>query len=350
MLSERQISRDTEERPVTIREVNVDEQTIVAEDEYGSLLQVSLNFNDALVSVPTIGSKWTVYRNGVLWYLGKRGDAELGIGGMEPGDKRIEADGNLHLDAESILINGIDLEDQIQESLDAAIVIAPTTSTRNVILPTAATVTPLTLKGFTGQSAPFLNVTDSADVSLMSVSSTGVLNATGYQVNGVALASSNLSDTANIVLLTGTQTITGAKTFSSPVVASSSVTAGQFITGSNGLAAINLTATTGTPGITIGGDTNLFRSAPNILKTNDTFHVGAQGKDAIHIIDSAAESGITFGTDTNLYRSAVTNRLKTDDELEVVGQLHLGTSGVRFNDGTTQTVAAASRGFAMMMG
>jgi hypothetical protein len=45
---------------------------------------------------------------------------------------------------------------------------------------------------------------------------------------------------------------------------------------------------------------------------------------------TAASGGITFGTDTNLYRSAA-NTLKTDDSLVVVGSAAIGTSGTVAN-------------------
>ncbi len=99
-----------------------------------------------------------------------------------------------------------------------------------------------------------------------------------------------------------------------------------------------------TAGILIGGDTNLYRSAANTLKTDDTLEIEASsGAAAIRTTVAAADSlifnkllstdsagafrlfgdgkqewgaGGSVGRDTNLYRSAA-NTLKTDDNLVV---------------------------------
>lgn len=94
--------------------------------------------------------------------------------------------------------------------------------------------------------------------------------------------------------------------------------------------------------LNIGGDTNLYRSAANVLKTDDQFQ-SASRIDAVDNIRArlggAAEmqmgdsgpgntAGIIFGTaqDTNLYRSAA-NTLKTDDEFHVGANLKLNPGG-----------------------
>jgi hypothetical protein len=82
-----------------------------------------------------------------------------------------------------------------------------------------------------------------------------------------------------------------------------------------------------TGGLLLGGDTNLFRSAANILKTDDTLEVttaariGTSTSTATSGLNLApsqttAAYGIAFGTDVTLYRSAA-NTLKTDDALIV---------------------------------
>ena len=88
--------------------------------------------------------------------------------------------------------------------------------------------------------------------------------------------------------------------------------------------------TTATNGIIFGlsEDTNLYRSQPNQLKTDDSLVVGASLAVDNRILVSAAQDGTTatqgiiFGLseDTNLYRSA-TNALMTDDNLFVAGTL-----------------------------
>ena len=71
-------------------------------------------------------------------------------------------------------------------------------------------------------------------------------------------------------------------------------------------------------GILFGADTNLYRSAANILQTDDTLvvAVGGGGKNELQITSTAANTGITIGGDTNLYRFGA-NMLRSDDDLWV---------------------------------
>jgi len=102
-------------------------------------------------------------------------------------------------------------------------------------------------------------------------------------------------------------------------------------------------ATLSSTALLLGGDANLYRSAASTLKTDGNFVVSgvatvagvlnanATGKTAISIADSGAQSsGITIGTDTNLYRSAAAT-LKTDGALQVVGNLST-TSSISFTN------------------
>lgn len=62
-------------------------------------------------------------------------------------------------------------------------------------------------------------------------------------------------------------------------------------------------------------DTNLYRSAANTLKTDDNFVIGINGaKTTLNLSDTTASVGLTIGGDVNLFRSAA-NKLATDDEL-----------------------------------
>lgn len=78
-------------------------------------------------------------------------------------------------------------------------------------------------------------------------------------------------------------------------------------------------------------DVNLYRTSANILRTDDHFQagnftadnqvfVGSNGKEAIHVTPTTGTPGITFGGDTNLYR-ATANILKTDDWFEISGNV-----------------------------
>jgi hypothetical protein len=91
--------------------------------------------------------------------------------------------------------------------------------------------------------------------------------------------------------------------------------ASQTISNNGGKTTLALTNTTVDVGLTIGADTNLYRSAANVLKTDDEFVIGINGgKDTLALTDTAANVGITIGGDTTLYRSAA-NMLQTDDDL-----------------------------------
>jgi hypothetical protein len=100
--------------------------------------------------------------------------------------------------------------------------------------------------------------------------------------------------------------------------------------------------TTATDRINLGADVNLYRNFANILKTDDSLevvgYVGAQYGTATQIrmgnFGPGGESGIQFGTalDTNLYRSAA-NTLKTDDTFIAAGGLFATGSGVEAPNG-----------------
>lgn len=68
-------------------------------------------------------------------------------------------------------------------------------------------------------------------------------------------------------------------------------------------------------------DVNLYRSAVDLLKTDDEFEVAnAGGKDTLRLSSTAADTGLTVGGDTNLYRSSA-NNWRTDDDFQVFNGL-----------------------------
>ena len=106
---------------------------------------------------------------------------------------------------------------------------------------------------------------------------------------------------------------------------------------------LNLQLTNGESGITFGGDTTLFRSAANELKTGNDFVVG--GSLTLSLVTGDLTSGITFGTDTYLFRSSggqltISGSLNVEQPtLTVGGSLNLdltnGQSGITFGGETT---------------
>jgi hypothetical protein len=100
------------------------------------------------------------------------------------------------------------------------------------------------------------------------------------------------------------------------------------------------------PGGAVGPDVNLVRSAASVLKASAHFVAGGQVGSmdgAVGQIRLTTNTGLSTGAptiffgnalDTNLYRAAA-GVLKTD------GQIEVGATGVKFSDGSVQTKAAA---------
>ena len=177
------------------------------------------------------------------------------------------------------------------------------------IVPTAplATITPLRVRAAASQSAALAIFQNSAGSALATISAGGALTISGQ------------AQATNAVLT------------------------------NSGKTALALTSTGADTGLTLGGDVTLYRSAADVLKTDDALTVAGiltasgTGKTAVTISDSGAQSsGLTIGGDTNLYRSGA-DVLKTDDSLEVAlsatisGHLTLGASSV-ITIGTTNSV------------
>ena len=84
-------------------------------------------------------------------------------------------------------------------------------------------------------------------------------------------------------------------------------------------------------------DTNLYRSAADTLKTDDAFqsasyvaaNQGGANQAALGYTGASVGPGVAFGAanDVNLYRSAA-NVLKTDDSLDVAGTLTVGGAAI----------------------
>jgi len=111
------------------------------------------------------------------------------------------------------------------------------------------------------------------------------------------------------------------------------------VSGNYGKNTLNLIDTTANVGMTIGGDTNLYRSTNNTLKTDDSLIVGINGgKTTLELSDTTVNVGLTIGADTNLYRSAA-DTLKTDDSFVVDGAaFNVNSATITLGDANTDTV------------
>lgn len=90
----------------------------------------------------------------------------------------------------------------------------------------------------------------------------------------------------------------------------------------------------GVPGLLLGADVNLYRGGADTLKTDDHIQAGGQLwarfglTNQVQLGEFGTVSGLNLGLagDTNLYRSAA-NLLRTDDSFEVAGYLwHQGAT------------------------
>jgi len=132
------------------------------------------------------------------------------------------------------------------------------------------------------------------------------------------------------------------------------------VSGNYGKDTLNLSDTTTSVGMTIGGDSNLYRSAASTLKTDDNLIVdldlsvngnttlGDSNADTVTInagpvnlpnATSAADA-LVLGVDANLYRSAA-DTLRTDDNLIVDGNLTVNGGSTSINS-TTITLGDAA--------
>ena len=112
-------------------------------------------------------------------------------------------------------------------------------------------------------------------------------------------------------------------------------------TANSGKNTLHLNNTAANVGMTIGQDTNLYRSGANVLSTDDRFAITINGgKDTLSLTDTVGNVGMTIGHDTNLYRLNP-DILKTDDSLVV--DVNLTVNGnTSLGDATTDTLTVTA--------
>jgi len=105
------------------------------------------------------------------------------------------------------------VDGQATATLNAAVILAPTASARNVVQPTAATVVPLTVEGFTAQSANLQNWSDATPTVLASISANGSFSTSGnistsgggtITSNGLLTASNGFTVSSGTITLPAT--------------------------------------------------------------------------------------------------------------------------------------------------
>ncbi len=138
------------------------------------------------------------------------------------------------------------------------------------------------IKGATAQTANLQEWQSSAGTTLASVSAAGTINtASQYQVAGVQIASSDLSNNANLAKLDATQSFTGINTFQNTVNSTGAFKI-QNAAGSSNLLVADTTNTrigigTASPGYTldVNGDVNI--STGSLYRINGVAICGATG-------------------------------------------------------------------------
>lgn len=100
---------DGEKRVILIREVDPSNYFLAGSDQFGQLLQVSWHFHESIITVPKINESWLVERYGTDWFLDKRAETQAqttALTDLVQGDKRLEAEGTLYINAPVISVNG----------------------------------------------------------------------------------------------------------------------------------------------------------------------------------------------------------------------------------------------------
>src|SRR5690554_4059933 len=98
MITDRQFRQFTDVKPVVVREVNLNTNTVLVEDYHGGYFQVSMHFGGPIVSIPAPNEVWTIRRHGYDWYLDQQGAPSIDSEIVQPGDKIIQGR-KIHLSA-----------------------------------------------------------------------------------------------------------------------------------------------------------------------------------------------------------------------------------------------------------
>lgn len=174
---------------------------------------------------------------------------------------------------------------------------------------------------------------------------TGTINlVSGVYINGATLDSFSGNSTITSVygaLIYGTGRPSGTATLTSTSIVGAYVspnTVGTGVTATNlyGIQVATPAAGTFTTGIGISVDAQTRAGTTNVgIRISEPS--GASNNYALQLIGTGgtSASGITFGTDTNLYRSA-DNTLKTDDSFIITGDLTISAADI-ITDTTTGT-------------
>jgi hypothetical protein len=105
-------------RTLTVNEVDPVTRTVKGRDEFNQPLAVTNQFVQPLTTVPSVGEKWLVHRQGGQWLLDRRWDGDDKFMGLEAGDVHIDAKNNLVIEAQKVLINGNEINNNLLVKFD----------------------------------------------------------------------------------------------------------------------------------------------------------------------------------------------------------------------------------------
>ena len=99
----------TPETLIVIHEVNVARGYVYGRTGLGERVEMWLNRQPVLTAIPVVGEVWAAERRGMDWVLVRKvetGNELTPLSAMQPGDYRLESPGTLHLNAQTVMING----------------------------------------------------------------------------------------------------------------------------------------------------------------------------------------------------------------------------------------------------
>jgi microcystin-dependent protein len=330
---DRNVRYATETRVIRITEVNTTNRMVIGSDDYGTTVYVSMHLLDPVLVLPKPGEYWLVDRAGSDWLLSKRIDPES-LQDLNPGDVKIAGE-TIHLKGD-VLINGSSPVLSIPDFPTEFDTITLTGNTKNTLNFTGANAG-LTI-GDTNLYRSTTNVLQS-DSHLKSVlrieANTGTSNAVvlGHNVGGIAAGlnfggDTNLyrvavdqlrtDDFFEVVHTNGIRVTTGGFALRSMVSGEAN---SRFVVAASG-------AISWGPG-TAAQDTTLYRSAADVLKTDDTFDAIAYRINGVslastHLSDSSSLARLASpsltGTPTAPTAAADTNTTQLATTAYVVGQ------------------------------
>lgn len=150
-------SRIGQEKRILIDEIDTSRFIVTGKDFQGTTIQVSFDFQKDIVTIPQQGELWVINRYQNEWRLDRKAEsnAHTSVTELQPGDKRLETEGNLYLNAASVFINGAVVDSWLQFTdggqIDIASAAITPTSSMHTIISTGGTLLTTINQGIDGR-------------------------------------------------------------------------------------------------------------------------------------------------------------------------------------------------------